>query len=283
MNIARLQTFFFLSIILFISALLFSRFFSELYIYWDTEPEASSALIIPVFSLYMIWIQKSRFMSMQFIRQDSYFSGSGFILLAGGLILFIAGSFTYILLINTIAFIVIVVSSVLFLFGREVFRVTLVPILFLLFMLPIPVQAYNAVAEPLKYFIADSSAAVLSLLQIPLIIDDNVIHLPSISLLIHESCSGIRTVISVCAIGTAFAYIFLKSYLYRISFMIVAVPIGILTNILRVVIIGILAFLYDGDIAMEFHSHAWTVVTPVAILSTFLIGHYFRCHERRDT
>ena len=264
-----------------VSLLLFYPFLHEFYIYWDNDPEASSALIIPVFSAYMIWIQKPKLKNLQLFKPyDFSFSKSGFLLLIGGLVLFIIGSFTYVILIKAFAFIVIIIASVLFLFGKDLLKPTLAPILFLLFMLPIPAQAYYVVAEPLKYFIADASTAVLLFLNIPLLMDENVIHLPSISLLIHESCSGIQTTISIVAISSAFAYMFLRSNLLRIAFVMIAIPIGILTNVLRVVIIGVLAYLYDGDVAMKFHANAWVIVTPAGIFTIFLIGNLLRCHER---
>lgn len=264
-----------------IGVFLFYHFFLEFYAYWDTYPEASYVFLIPLFSAYIIWVQRDRFKRLQFNKYNS-FSKNGLILLIGGLILFIIGNFTYVLFVKTVAFIVIIAASILFLYGKELFRIVLFPVLFLSFMLPIPTPVYQAVAEPLKYFIADFTTTILSLLNIPVFIEGNVIYLPSISLLIHESCSGIQTVISLLAISSAFAYLFLKSYRYRIAIIAMAVPLGILVNVLRIVMIGILSFLYSSNIAMTFHEYAWILVTPVGIFATFLGGYILRCHELKN-
>ncbi len=278
-----LHTFIFTSLLLIVAGLLFYPSFFELYMYWDSEPESSSALMIPLFSAYMLWVQRDKLIKLQINPKNNFFSKSGFLLLISGIALFVFGRFTYILFIQALAFTIITVAVIRFIYGTDVFRIIAPPILFLLFTLPIPVSVFNAIAEPLKQFIAYSSTSILLLFNIPLLKDGNVIHLPSISLLISESCSGIRTTISTLAISCAFAYMFLKSYPFRVAFVIISIPIGVLTNILRVVIIGFLAYFINGDAAMKFHGNAWAFVTPLGIAIIFITGYLFRCCERRDT
>jgi exosortase len=278
-----LQTVILFSIFLFVSGLLLYPFFLEFYRYWDSEPEASSALMIPLFSVYMLWIQRGKLKNIDIGEYDISFSRTGFYLLILGLALFVFGRFIYILLLQACALVLITISTILFLYGKNAFRFSVVPVLFLLFILPIPESLYNIVAEPLKNIIAYFSASILSFLNVPLLKEANVIYLPSISLSIHESCSGIRTTISLLAISSAFSYIFLKAYRFRIIFIVISIPIGVFINVLRVVIIGILAYLINGDVAMIFHGKAWIFVTPVGIITIFIAGYMFRCRELKES
>ncbi len=265
-------------------AVLFHPFFLELNAYWRDERESSYVFLIPLFSAYFIWVQRDKFRRLPTKEEDRASSTWGLVLLTCGLLLFIAGRYTYVLFVEAFAFVVIMAGAVLFILGKGLFRLTLVPILFLLFMLPIPFPLYYAVAGPLKYFIAEMAAALLSLFNIPVFLEGNVIQLSSISLLVHETCSGLRTVISLLAISTAFAYLFLRSYAGRAAVIGAAVLVGVFVNVLRIFAIGLLSYMYDSSVAMGFHKYAWSLVTPVGVAAIFLIGFMLRwLEERRDT
>jgi len=278
-----LHTFILSALLLIVAGFLFYPTFFELYMYWDSEPESSSALMIPLFSAYMLWVQRDKLGKLHSNPNDDFFSKSSLVLLISGLSLFVFGRFVYILSLQAFALVVITAAVIRFTYGNDLFSITAPPILFLLFTLPIPLSVFNAIAEPLKQFIANASTSILLLFNVPLLKDGNVLHLPSISLLIHESCSGIRTTVSILAISCAFAYMFLKSYPFRIAFVVISIPIGVLTNILRVVIIGLLAHSMNGDVAMKFHRNAWAFVTPVGIALIFIAGYLFRCRELKDS
>jgi len=273
-----------LLLLLIVSVLLFYPMFSELYIiYTGPDQEIDFIFIIPLFSAYFLWIQRGRLKSLNLNKYDSPSSRTGLIVLLLGLFLYIFGKYTYILFIQGAAFICIIAASVLFLYGREAFKIAAVPILFLLLALPLPTPVYYTVSGSLKYFIASLTAKALSLINIPVFIEGNLLHLPSMSLLVHDTCSGIRTTMSLLAIAIGFAYLILKSWRYKIVFILLSLPLGIFVNILRVFIIGALSYLYNENIARAFHEYSFGFVTPVGIISIFLIGNIFRCREREDT
>jgi len=263
--------------------LLFYPFFTELNTYWQHERESSYVYLIPFFSVYFIWVQKDRLKGIS-RDHDAGSNVAGLLLLVTGLVLYITGRYTYVLFLEAFAFVAVMAATVLFVYGKELFRIAAVPIAFLLFMLPIPYPVYFAVAGPLKYFIADMAAGLLGLFGIPVLLDGNVIEMTSISMLVHETCSGLRTVISLLAIGSAFAYLFLRSNTGRFVIILLAVPVGILVNVLRVFAIGFLAHVFNSTVAMDFHKYAWGLVTPAGIVTMFVSGYVLRWYEqRRDT
>jgi len=270
-------------ILLSLFILLFAPFIFEFYDYSSTNPESSSVLMILFFAVFLLWERRDQLKNIKYSQGDIFFSRSGFVLLIGGVLFYVFGVFTYVLFIQAIAFIIILIASILFIYGNYLFRLTGIPILFLLFIVPFPTQVYRAIADPLKYFIAHASTGILLWFNIPLLIEGNIIHLPSISLQIHETCSGIQTTLSMTAIGTAFAYLFLKSYRYRIALITLSIPLGVITNIFRVVIIATVAYLFDAQLALDFHGNAWLFVTPAGLLVIFLAGYIFRCLERKDS
>ena len=271
-------------LLLFIFILLFYPMFSEFrIIYSEPNQELDFIFVIPLFSAYFLWAQREKLKNLNFNKYDIPPSRIGLSLLLSGLFLYVVGKYTYILFIQGMAFIIIIAGSVIFLYGNELFKITAVPIFFLIFIIPIPTPVYYAVSGSLKYFIANLTAEAFSFFNIPVFIERNLLHLPSMSLLVHDTCSGIQTIISLVAISVGFAYLFLKSWFYKIALVVSSVPLGILVNLLRIIMIGVLSYLYNENIAMTFHKYSFGFVTPVGIVSTFLLGNIIRCHERKDT
>jgi len=261
--------------------LLFYPFFLELDTYWRQEPESSYVYLIPLFSAYFLWVQRDRIRALRRGVDGPGSTAAGLLMLLSGLVLYMIGRYTYVLFIEAVAFVVVLAATVLFVYGRESFKIAAVPVLFLLFMLPIPYPVYFAIAGPLKFFIADMSAGMLRALNIPVLLEGNVIEMASISMLVHETCSGLRTVISLLAIGSAFAYLFLRSKTGRTAVILLAVPVGIFVNVLRVFAIGLLSYMFNSTVAMEFHKYAWGLVTPAGILAMFVAGYVVRWFEQR--
>ena len=90
----------------------------------------------------------------------------GIVVVAAGVIQLLAGWLGTELFTMRSSLIVILAGMTLFFFGREVLRKSLLPILYLFLMVPIPYIIYDAVAFPLKLFVTRASVAVLKMIGI---------------------------------------------------------------------------------------------------------------------
>lgn len=156
---------------------------------------------------------------------------------------------------------------VLFLFGLEVFKVLLLPLCYLIFMVPIPYLIYDTAAFPLKLFVTRVSVGFLNLIGVVVLREGNVIMFPSTTLEVADACSGIRSLMSLLALATAYAFYLETSKIRRFLIIISAVPIAIATNALRVIVTGILAQWW-GTAAAEgfFHEFAGLMVFALAMV-----------------
>ena len=66
--------------------------------------------------------------------------------------------------------IVLLAGLVLFHLGRQVFRMVAFPLLFLLFMVPLPATLFSAVAFPLQNLAARKAAWTLDRLGVPVLL-----------------------------------------------------------------------------------------------------------------
>jgi exosortase len=148
--------------------------------------------------------------------------------------------------------IAVLAGVVLFHLGRKVFRVVAFPLLFLLFMVPLPATLFSAVAFPLQNLAARNAAWTLDTLGVPVLLDGNIIHLTKQTLGVAEACSGIRSLISLFSVAVAWAALTLPGVLAMAVFVAAVIPITIVANAGRVVITGLIGQWFGVDYAQGF-------------------------------
>ena len=173
--------------------------------------------------------------------------------------------------------IILLAGMVLFWFGKAALKALALPIGYLIFMVPIPYIIYDSVAFPLKLFVTKFSVAFLKLIGVVVVREGNIIMFPTTTLEVADACSGIRSLMSLLALGVAYAFFSQDSSLKRLIVILSAIPIAILTNALRVIVTGILAQWW-GSRAAEgfFHEFAGMVVFVLAMALLILVGAVLR-------
>lgn len=161
----------------------------------------------------------------------------------------------------------------LFFLGKRLFRLMLLPLGYLLFMVPLPYILYDSVAFPLKLFVTKASIYVLKLVGVVVMREGNIIMLPLTTLEVADACSGIRSLISLLALAVAYAFFLKLSSARRCVLILSAIPIAIFANAVRVIGTGLLAQ-YWGAKAAEgfFHEFAGMAVFLVAIVLMVAMG-----------
>ncbi len=151
------------------------------------------------------------------------------------------------------------------------------PIGFLIFMVPLPYIVYDALAFPLKLFVAKFSVISLKAMGVIVLREGNIIMFPNTVLEVADACSGLRSLMSLIALAVAFAFMSQKTSFKRTFLILMAVPIAILTNMIRVIVTGFLAQYY-GAAAAEgfFHEFAGLAVFALAMVLLVLSGTLLR-------
>ena len=227
---------------------------------WYNDSDNSHGFLIPFISAYIIWTNREKIFTIR-TKPDNL----GLLVLFIGLSLYLLGITGAEFFTMRFSMIPVILGIVYYLCGREMVKNVLLPVGFLVCMIPIPAIVFNLVAFPLKLFAANIATFVIQFINIPVIRDGNIIHLTDLSLEVADACSGIRSLMSMIALGVAYAYIFQKSMLKRTILVLFIVPITIITNVARVTGTGILSH-YVGPAAASgfFHEFAGIVVFLVA-------------------
>jgi exosortase len=169
--------------------------------------------------------------------------------------------------------IIVTAGMIAFVYGYPLLRVLLVPLGYLFFMIPIPYILYDEVAFPLKLFVAKVAVAGLKLFSLPVLREGNVIIFPNITLEVVDACSGMRSLMSLLALSTAYGFMFLRRPWQRVVLVLAAVPVAVATNVFRVFVTGFLAR-HVGKGAAEgfFHDFAGLAVFATAMVLIAVIG-----------
>ena len=232
----------------------------------------SHIALIPLVSIYLIYIKRK-----EIFAQVNYLFVVGIPVLLLGIALFLGGILwgapldknNYASLIAFSIFIFINGAFIL-LYGISAYRTALFPLLFLIFIVPIP----TALMDNIIYFLQVGSTEFTNLLFMasgtPYIRDGFVFHLPNVSVQVAQQCSGIRSSMAIFIVAILAGYMFLKSYWKIIFLVICAVLIAMLKNGIRILTLSLLGNYVDPRIlSSSLHKEGGT---PFFILGLLLLA-----------
>jgi exosortase D (VPLPA-CTERM-specific) len=152
----------------------------------------------------------------------------------------------------------------------------------LVLSVPIPEVILNTLAFPLQLRASQIGAALLGLRHVPVILAGNVIHLPGKSLFVTEACSGLRSLTALIALGVLIGGLWLRRPFYRAALVVLALPLAVLLNGVRVFLTGFLVYYVSPAMGEGFmHLTEGWVVFVVAFGLLGGIAWILRVAERR--
>ena len=177
-----------------------------------------------------------------------YSLGAGATLIGVGVILAIVSSMLAIrfdendrLSLQTFSTLLVLTGAFVWFYGLQALKKAAFPTLMLLLMIPIPTFLAQGIMELLRRLSAEVVYGVLSLLGLPVSRDGYVFHFPQLSIRITEQCSGIRSFLAVTLTSLIAGNLFLRRGWARVLLVIAVIPITILKNAFRIVVISIIA------------------------------------------
>jgi len=239
---------------------------------WIVDENYSHGFLIPLVSAYMIWRHRERIRSLPRVS-----SGAGLFLIVGGLLLFMVASIAVEYFTQRLSLLIVGGGLILYLGGRRVAGVTAFPLIYLLFMIPVPYVIYYSTSFPLELLASRLTTAVVGLLGIPIVRSGNILQLESTTLQVVDACSGLRSLISLSALAAAMAYLTQRTLVTGVVLFVSSVPVAIGANVLRLTVTAILASLYGERVAQGFlHQFSGILVFAFAIICLGCIGGLLR-------
>lgn len=254
-----------------LAAAVYSVFHIEIYsivFQWINDSSWSHGFIIPFFSLYFLNQHKK-----EILRFKPHTNWLGLMFLVCCLVFYILVMFVYKFgYLRSLVIIPMVGSIVLFIGGWELVKYTWLPIVFLVFAMPLPERIYTDMTIPMRKLAAAVAVQFLNLVSgleanaSGVIIDvvyKGVKLEPALD--IAEACSGMRLLMAFFALGVAMAYLHYRPIWQRLVLLASTVPIAIFCNVVRVTITGFIYILWDPMYAQGiYHDMLGLLMLPLA-------------------
>jgi len=203
----------------------------------------SYILLVPFVSVYLLYLRRN-----QLPRNYAAELPLAIVFLAAGLGVI---AFTYSsvglapadnghLVLLTLSFLCCLAAGGFFFFGRGWMRAAAFPLAYLIFMVPMPDAMADALETALKYASAEVANLLFHLSGTPFLRAGLIFQLPNITIEVAQECSGIRSSWVLLMTSILAANLFLKTRWRRFALIAFVIPLAILRNGFRILVIGLL-------------------------------------------
>ncbi len=205
-----------------------------LYSVWLLQPEYSHGIIIPLLSAFLIWRRRHELRGLPLTG-----SWMGLPLIAAGLVLRYVGESTTMRTIEHYAFLLVLYGLVLALIGPANFRRLWMPLLILIFAIPLPSLFGNALSLDLQLLSSQLGVWVIRAAGVSVLLEGNVIDLGNYQLEVAQACSGLRYLFPLMTLAFIVAYLYRGPWWKRAVVFLSSIPITVIMNSLRIGFIGV--------------------------------------------
>ncbi|MGC2696324.1 MAG: exosortase, partial [Candidatus Angelobacter sp.] len=225
-------------IFVFLAALLaaigFSGALSELVKRWATQEEYSHGFLIPLVTAWLLWTRRDALLAS--VGRPAW---SGAVLMLLAMAMHVVGLLSAIFILSQLAFIIALLGIVLAAGGFSLLRATLIPIIYLIFAIPLPYFIDANLSLQLQLISSQLGVFFIRLFQIPVYLDGNVIDLGTYKLQVVDACSGLRYLFPLLGLSFLAAYLFRAPIWQRALVLFSSIPITILMNGFRIGMVGV--------------------------------------------
>ena len=203
----------------------------------------SHVILIPVVSIYFVWIKKDELPAA--LPPNKALAIAPGIAAAALLVYYwTAGNFAAAenaLAVSTLAYILLVVTAALFLFGPNVLKAQRFSLWFLIFLVPMPLIIQDWANTFFQYTSAEVSYQMVKSANIPIFRPHPLtFELSTIEIHVAPSCSGIRSSLVLLITSIVAGELFLRSKWKRWFLVFFIIPLAIVRNGFRIFTISYL-------------------------------------------
>ena len=182
----------------------------------------------------------------------------------------------------TLAYVSFIVATGFVCLGSEWMRAAAFPVAFLVFMVPLPDAAVNWLEVALVAASTDAAAWMFTVTGTPMFREGTILTLPGIVLEVARECSGIRSTVVLFITSVLASNLFLRSTSRRVALVALVIPLAIVRNGFRILVIGLLCVHIGPHMTDSFiHQRGGPIFFALSLIPLLLILFWLRRHDRR--
>jgi exosortase C (VPDSG-CTERM-specific) len=182
----------------------------------------------------------------------------------------------------TLSFLCCLLAGGFLFFGRNWMRAAAFPIAFLIFMVPMPDAMTDTLETASQFASAEAANLFFHLSGTPFIRIGPLFQLPNITIEVAQECSGIRSSWVLFITSILAANLFLKTPWRRLVLVAFIIPLGILRNGFRILVIGLLCVNVGPQMIHSIiHRRGGPLFFVLSLIPLFLVLWWLRSGEDR--
>jgi exosortase C (VPDSG-CTERM-specific) len=186
------------------------------------------------------------------------------------------------LALMALAFVSFVAAGGFLFLGSKWMAAAAFPVAFLIFMIPLPDAAVDWLERASMVASAEAAALYFNLAGTALVRHGTVFELPGIVLHVAQECSGIRSSWVLFISSLLASYLFLKTQGRRAFLVASVIPLGILRNGFRILVIGLLCVHVGPEMVdSPIHHRGGPLFFALSLIPLFLLLWWLRRQEQR--
>jgi exosortase C (VPDSG-CTERM-specific) len=261
----------------------FGRPLASLAHYATSTDLHSHTVLIPFVSAYLVFI-RGRQLPRDYVFAPGWTAvlvivGVGALLAAIG-VLTLPLSDNDSLSFLALSFISLLAAGGFLFLGRSWMKTAAFPFAFLIFMVPLPDGIVHWLETAAKLASAEAAALFFKIAGMPVLRDGTVFQLPGISIEVVQECSGIRSTWVLFITGVLASYLFLRAPWRRLLLILFVLPLAILRNGFRILVIGWLCVEFGPQMIHSIiHKQGGPLFFALSLIPLFLVLWWLRRGE----
>lgn len=220
---------------------------------WSTDEQGHGPVVL-LLCIWLFWRQRAALAAAP-AGTDATRPAWGWAVLALALLLHVFGRSQRILSAQTLSAVPALLAILLLLRGARAARAMWFPLLFMLFLVPLPAALVEAVTQPMKLAVSTVAAELLYAVGYPVARSGVILQVGPYQLLVADACAGLYTLFTLEAMGLLYLNVVRSSSVVRnVLLALLIVPISFVANVIRVIALSLITY-HWGDAAGQGFLH----------------------------
>ncbi|MGE5526751.1 MAG: exosortase B [Rhodospirillaceae bacterium] len=234
---------------------------------WNEEHNAHGPLVLVVIA-WLVWRERAALAALP--ERGATIAGS--VSLAIGLVFYVLGRALEFVYFEAFSQIPVFAGVLLFIYGWRGVRLMWFPLLYLMFLVPLPGVVVDAATGSLKQLVSVIAENALYHAGYPIARTGVILSIGQYQLLVADACSGLNSMYSLTAMGLLFLYVTWDGNWLRAALMLLAIwPIAFAANVVRVITLVLITY-YLGDEAAQGFLHGFSGIMLFLVALFLLFG-----------